>query len=1017
VFGVSNAGIAIGVVCGVLILALLISALRNPILRRLAVRNALRWPATTILVVFGTMIGTAMITGSLVVGDNVRAWVYSDVEERLGEIDQIIYLPDPYGIADDRVRQNPDISFFPLNISSHISVEKINENLQTSGSNASVNGVLPVIQQPAPVQGLDGSTDELKGVVPEVAVLAMDWHQLANFGDSPPETGQPASGQAVISEKIAESLNIAAGDTLQIIAGDNTGDFVVNEIVPMRGIAGYGGMGWEGLPGAVMIGLDDAQALFADGESVVNSLFISHSGAVTKSQTHTGDVRSALEPLLQEVDLPVPFNIVPIKEGMTEEVTWVSAMFLIFSSFVIIAGLALTVNIYVSLAEDRRSAMGIARALGMRRGHLARLSLYEGLIHSLLAAVVGVVVGLGLARIGFLAMNRLLDFVEFETFVMRIESILTAGTAGVLISMSTVFFTILRTSHINIVAAMRGLSDPKRVHRSRWSLIWPILVILAGTGLTMLAVVNHNVFGWVLGPPILIIGCGYLVRAIGLYLGVRSLQASIVLTVTFLSAMIYAWLTNEFSTAVQQEHEATPLAFILIALVLVSGGVGIIALNLSAMLKPLHWVTSRARRALPTTRMALAYPSSKPLRTSFTILMFTIVLFVVTLMHVMIGLFSQGMVEMSDYEFGGFEVLVFPNPANPLPDLGERINASNTPELAVVDRVSALYISQLALPEYSLRDYANRRDRTAADMDGPLHEQVMGVDEVFLNQTWTRLVERAPGFDSERDVWQAMVEDSSLVVVDSQYRADGIDRSRPPLQAGDTITLGSLETGATAEKLVAGVMEEQTFWETPIRGIVVNAAALRDEFGTDQFDSPAIYLVGVEAGSDDRAVARAIEQEFVTAGVTSRSVGDVVAGEQQWFGFMRIVQGFLGFGLFVGVAGLAVVAVRAVHQRRRDIGTLRALGFRKEMVLGYFLAESSIVAIIGILLGTGIGSLSSIIIYRYVLPQGTDIEFIYPVTEVALTSLGIFVVALAFTVIPAIRASNLPVVDALRPIE
>jgi putative ABC transport system permease protein len=1014
---VSSVGAIISLVCGVLILALLISALRNPTLRRLAVRNALRWPATTILVVFGTMIGTAMITGSLVVGDNVRAWAYSDVEERLGELDQIIYLPDPYGIADDRVRQNPDIAFFPLDLSVHISIEQINENLQTSGSNASLNGVLPVIQQPAPVRGLDGITNELKGVVPEAAVLAMDWYQLANFGDNPPKTGNPSTGETVISEMMAESLNIAIDDTLQIIAGERTGDFVVNAIVPTRGIAGYGGMGWEGLPGAVMIGLDDARALFADGEPVVNSLFVSHSGTVTRSQIHTGDVRSALEPLLQEVDVPVPFKIVAIKEGMTDEVTWVSTMFLIFSSFVIIAGLALTVNIYVSLAEDRRSTMGISRALGMRRGHVIRLSLYEGLFYSLLAAIVGVIVGLGLARVGFLVMNRLLDFIQFESFVVRSESILTAGAAGVLISMITVFFTVIHTSHINVVAAMRGMADPKRTHRSRWSLIWPMLVILTGMVLTTLAVVTSNVFGWVLGPPILIIGCGYLVRAIGLYRGVRSLQSSIVLTITFLNAMVYAWLTNEFSTAVQQEHEATPIAFILIALVLVFGGVGIIALNLSAMLKPLHWVSARARRALPTTRMALVYPSAKPLRTSFTILMFTIVLFVVTLMHVMIGVFSEGMVELSDYEFGGFEVLVFPNPANPLPDLGERISAANTPELTVVNRVSALYISQLALPEYSLRDYANRRDRTAVDMDGPLHEQVMGVDEVFLNQTLTRLVEHAPGFESEQDVWRAMAEDPSLVIVDSQYRADGIDRSRPPLQPGDTVTLENLETGATAEKLVVGVMEEQTFWETPIRGIVVNANALRDEFGAGQFDSPAIYLVGVEPGSDDRAVATAIEQEFVTAGVSSRSVGDVVAGEQQWFGFMRIVQGFLGFGLFVGVAGLAVVAVRAVHQRRRDIGTLRALGFRKEMILGYFLAESSLVAIIGILLGTGIGSLSSIIIYRYVLPPETDIQFIYPVTEVALTSLGIFAVALAFTVIPAIRASNLSVVEALRPIE
>jgi putative ABC transport system permease protein len=1003
--GVLNAGIIIGVVCGVLILALLISALRNPILRRLAVRNALSWPASAVLIVFGTMIGTAMITGSLVVGDNVRDWVYRDVERRLGEIDQIIFLPDPQP------------SLFPTDLTESITIDRINGVLESDGSNASVNGVLPVIQQSAPGRGLDAADGEITGVSPEIMVIAADWDELARFGNDPPQTSQLASGRAVISEEVAESLNLTAGDTLQVIAGERTGDFTVDTVVPARGVAGYGGMGWEGIQGAALIGLEDGQNLFADGEAAVNAIFVSHQGAVTQSQRYTSDVRAALETLLRDSETHNSFQIIPIKDQVMADATFVPIMFLIFSSFVILAGIALTVNIYVSLAEERRSNMGITRALGMRRGHLVRLYLYEGLIYSTGAAIVGALVGLGLARVIVLAIDRLFDFIDLAVFVLRPDSLLSAALAGMLISMGTVFFTSLRTSHVNIVAAMRGLADPKRTTRSRWSMIWPALTLLGGAALSLVAISTNNVVAWILGPALLIIGLGFGVRASIAYFRASRIQPRLVLTVAFLSAMIYVWLTNEFSSAVQREHENSPLAFLLMGLVLIFGGVGVIALNLSLILKPLQWLSTRARRALPMTRMAVAYPGGKPVRTSFTILMFTIVLFVVTLMHVMIGLFSEGAEGASTSELGGFEVMVFPNPVNPLPDLEEQIRASDAPDLAGIERVTGFHIAQLTLPEYRMGDYIGWHDRDAVDREGPLREEIIGVDETFLLQTRTVLSERAPVFASDQEVWAAMAENPDLIVVDHNYQVDGIERLRPAFEPGDTINLGSPETGISVEKQVAGVMQVQFFWETPVRGILINAEALREDFGADRFHIPTMYLLGLESGADDQAIAAAIEREFVEAGVQALSIGGILEEEQQWLGFLRIIQGFLAFGLFVGVAGLAVVATRAVHQRRRDIGTLRALGFRRGMILGYFLVESSIVALIGILLGTGIGSLASIIIYRYVLPEAASIEFFYPTTAIVLTSLGIFVVALAFTVIPAIRASNLPVVDALRPIE
>ena len=71
--------------------------------------------------------------------------------------------------------------------------------------------------------------------------------------------------------------------------------------------------------------------------------------------------------------------------------------------------------------------------------------------------------------------------------------------------------------------------------------------------------------------------------------------------------------------------------------------------------------------------------------------------------------------------------------------------------------------------------------------------------------------------------------------------------------------------------------------------------------------------------------------------------------------FNRLIQGFMGLGLVVGVAALGVISARAVVERRQQIGVLRAIGFRRGMVQAVFLLESSFIALTSIVVGTLLG--------------------------------------------------------------
>src|SRR5439155_5809223 len=81
-------------------------------------------------------------------------------------------------------------------------------------------------------------------------------------------------------------------------------------------------------------------------------------------------------------------------------------------------------------------------------------------------------------------------------------------------------------------------------------------------------------------------------------------------------------------------------------------------------------------------------------------------------------------------------------------------------------------------------------------------------------------------------------------------------------------------------------------------------------------------------------------------------LGDTVAANLT---FDRLIEGFMGLGLIVGVAALGVISARSVVERRQQIGVLRAIGFRRRMVQLAFLLESSFVALTSIVVGTGLG--------------------------------------------------------------
>lgn len=170
-------------------------------------------------------------------------------------------------------------------------------------------------------------------------------------------------------------------------------------------------------------------------------------------------------------------------------------LFLLLSFFVIAAALLLVVLLFRLGFEQRASECGLLLAVGWERGRLRGLLALEALGMAVIGGGIGIGIGLGYAALILAALQSKAWWLgaittAFLEFHYTVWSLLVGYTVGVLVSVLTIFWNILRTRNLTARRMLGGQMDLEQRRfavGSAWPHIVFVLLFLAAVGLAVQA--------------------------------------------------------------------------------------------------------------------------------------------------------------------------------------------------------------------------------------------------------------------------------------------------------------------------------------------------------------------------------------------------------------------------------------------------------------------------------------------------------------------------------------------------
>jgi putative ABC transport system permease protein len=239
--------------------------------------------------------------------------------------------------------------------------------------------------------------------------------------------------------------------------------------------------------------------------------------------------------------------------------------------------------------------------------------------------------------------------------------------------------------------------------------------------------------------------------------------------------------------------------------------------------------------------------------------------------------------------------------------------------------------------------------------------------------------------------------------------------------AGNEIAVS--EASADADDLVVGDTVDVTFQQQSVT-LQVAGVYEQDEFVGSWLADIAVVDANTTRSLDTEVLIRSIDGngESVAAAVADVLASNPTADIETTAAFIDaevgqigqlliLLYGLLAMSVLVALIGIVNTMALSIHERTRELGLLRAVGMTPRQLRRTIRYESTIIALIGTVVGLGLGLFLGWVASR--AAQDTFADFAIPVTSLIVIGIVGIVAGLAAGVLPARRAGKLDVLHAI----
>jgi len=228
------------------------------------------------------------------------------------------------------------------------------------------------------------------------------------------------------------------------------------------------------------------------------------------------------------------------------------------------------------------------------------------------------------------------------------------------------------------------------------------------------------------------------------------------------------------------------------------------------------------------------------------------------------------------------------------------------------------------------------------------------------------------------------------------------------LQVGDRFRLLS-QTRRRPSFVVVGEFDSKL---DVLGSVLITQATMARGFGQTQDSIDFVEVApGAEEATVQAALTAVVEAAFPVAEVLNQQELKE-SREAQVDQLVNLVYALLLLAVVVSLFGIANTLALSIHERRQELGMLRAIGMSRRQVRTMIRYEAVITALIGAILGMALGLVFAALIAQPLKDEGFALS--YPVGSLAVLLVLAALAGVVAAIAPARRASRLDVLESLQ---